>query len=183
MTPRTDIAVVIDAATWAEALPDLENDAGRAAAAAVDAALSDGNGRHCASIYAAQDAGLSLSVVFAEDAAVRRLNRDYRGLDKPTNVLSFATLDDMPNRPGQIPMGDEPIEIGDVIVAFETARREANEASLPLIDHTRHLVVHGVLHLFGYDHEEEADAEVMETLEIRILSSLGVPNPYLEERV
>lgn len=116
---------------------------------------------------------LEISVVLADDAIVQGLNRDYRGMDKPTNVLSFASLDeDSPLAP------DGPILLGDVIVAFETVKREAAEENKPLEEHLSHLIVHGVLHLLGYDHQEEDEAETMEALEREILGRLGIKDPH-----
>lgn len=113
---------------------------------------------------------LELSLAFADDATVRDLNRDYRGKDAPTNVLSFEAGDAPP---------EGPILLGDVVFARETCLREAQGGVLE--DHLGHLAVHGVLHLLGYDHEEEADAEEMEALEVKILAEIGIENPYLEE--
>ena len=112
-----------------------------------------------------------LSIVLADDAFVRDLNRDYRGIDRPTNVLAFPALEPEP-------AGDEPALAGDVVVARETMVQEAKDQGKPPAAHLGHLVVHGVLHLFGFDHETEADAERMERLEIAILARLGVPDPY-----
>lgn len=110
-----------------------------------------------------------VGVILTDDAELRRLNRDYRGKDASTNVLSF-------------PMGDAapggPVMLGDVVLAFETVAREAGEQQKALPDHLRHLVVHGVLHLLGFDHETDAEAEVMERREREILAGLGVPDPY-----
>lgn len=116
---------------------------------------------------------LSASVAFSDDAAVAGLNRTYRGKDKPTNVLSFPshTPDDE---------GDA-LYLGDVIIALETARREAAEVGKPLKEHVVHLVVHGLMHLYGFDHETDRQAAEMETLETKILEDLGLPDPYQEE--
>lgn len=114
-----------------------------------------------------------LGVVLSDDAEQRRLNRDYRGQDKPTNVLSFALAD--PDKP--VPDG-MPVLLGDVVLAFETVAREAAEQEKPLADHLRHLVVHGVLHLLGCDHETEEEAADMEAREVGILRGLGVADPY-----
>jgi probable rRNA maturation factor len=105
-----------------------------------------------------------VGVVLTDDAEQRELNRRYRGRDAPTNVLAF-------------PLDDAPL-LGDVVLAFETVSREAAEQGKPIADHLRHLVVHGVLHLLGFDHETEADAAIMETREVEILRGLGVPDPY-----
>jgi probable rRNA maturation factor len=116
---------------------------------------------------------LEISLLLTDDAQVRQLNRDYRHKDKPTNVLSFPALDDDTPIP---PEG--PVLLGDVIIARETTEREAYEESKSLKNHLSHLVVHGVLHLLGYDHIEDDEAEEMESLERSILGALGVPDPY-----
>lgn len=116
---------------------------------------------------------VELSVVLADDLTVRTLNRDHRGKDSPTNVLSFP--------PAPMPFVQAgPRPLGDVILALETVRCEAAEQGKAAVDHLRHLVVHGVLHLSGYDHETEADAEEMEALERSILAALGVADPYAD---
>ena len=110
-----------------------------------------------------------VSVVFSDDAAVRRLNRDYRGKDTATNVLSFPLdIDD--------PTGGR--HLGDVILARETVVAEAGAMKIPLMDHICHLVVHGILHIAGYDHEMDADAAEMEKLETRVLATLGIADPH-----
>lgn len=112
-----------------------------------------------------------VTVVLANDAEVRELNRDYRAKDKPTNVLSFPD--------GQTHGGVT--SLGDIILAFETIEREAAEQGKRLTHHAQHLVVHGVLHLLGYDHELEGEAEAMEAREVSILSGLSIANPYIAE--
>ncbi|MGH7122804.1 MAG: rRNA maturation RNase YbeY, partial [Stellaceae bacterium] len=114
-----------------------------------------------------------VSVVLADDALLRRLNRQWRRIDAATNVLSFPSLDqELPPR--------APFLLGDVVVAYETVSREAQEQGKELADHLRHLVVHGVLHLLGYDHDEPGEAEQMEALETQVLARLGVADPYAE---
>jgi probable rRNA maturation factor len=112
--------------------------------------------------------GAEVSLLFCNDAAIRELNRQWRGQDKPTNVLSFPAADE----PGAMPL------LGDIAIAFETTAREASEEDKPLAAHFCHLVVHGLLHLLGYDHETEAEAEVMEGHERAILAELGIDDPY-----
>lgn len=114
-----------------------------------------------------------VDITLADDAAQRALNRTWRGKDASTNVLAFPALD--PAVP--VPKG-APVLLGDVVLAFETVVREAAEQEKSFKDHLRHLVVHGVLHLLGYDHTEAAEAAAMEAREIAILAELGVPNPY-----
>ena len=116
---------------------------------------------------------LELTLVLADDATLRRLNRAHRGVDKPTNVLSFAHPRNGPTLPPSAPM-----LLGDVVLARETMAAEAAGQGKALADHFVHLTVHGVLHLLGYDHEKASDAEMMEGLEIVVLAGLGVGDPY-----
>lgn len=120
--------------------------------------------------------GAEIGIVLADDALVHRLNRDYRGKDKPTNVLSFAMLDNSEEEVQAAPGG--PILLGDVILAFETVTAESRTQGKTVADHATHLVIHGVLHLLGYDHETDEDADRMERLEARILDGLGIADPY-----
>jgi probable rRNA maturation factor len=117
--------------------------------------------------------GLELSLCLADDAQMRALNLRWRGIDKPTNVLSFP-----PATPGHF--RDAPT-LGDIALAYETLARESNELGAPLADHYRHLLAHGFLHLIGYDHETDEEAERMEALETRIMARLGAADPYARE--
>jgi probable rRNA maturation factor len=112
-------------------------------------------------------AGAEVSILLCDDAFICDLNRKWRGIDKPTNVLSFPA--------GGTALG--PI-LGDIVIAYGTARREAEEEGKPLRDHVVHLMVHGFLHLIGYDHLIAAEAEEMEALERTILAELGIDDPY-----
>lgn len=114
---------------------------------------------------------VALAIALADDASVRRLNRSFRRLDKPTNVLSFPA-DRRATAPGA------PRFLGDIVLARQTVLREARQHGKRASHHLAHLVVHGTLHLLGYDHVREADAPRMEALEVRILAGLGVPDPY-----
>lgn len=110
-------------------------------------------------------------IALTDDAAMRRLNHQFRAKDKPTNVLSF---------PSALPAGITPRPLGDIAIGYETIMREAAEQAIAPADHLRHLVAHGLLHLLGYDHESDAEAEEMEAIEIEVLASLGIDNPYAE---
>ena len=114
-----------------------------------------------------------ISVVLTSDIEQRVLNRDYRGIDKPTNVLSFPQIE---------PHAPVSGLLGDIILARETVEREAAEEGKSLADHVSHLVVHGFLHVLGYDHIAEDEALHMEGLETQILATLGIADPYADDR-
>jgi probable rRNA maturation factor len=167
-----DISISLEAGDWEVVVADVEQRIETAARAAFDAAerpsVLDG-------------APAEMSLVLADDALVRTLNRDYRDKDKPTNVLSFALLDDLDDTDDDLARDEGmPILIGDVILAFETVQREAREQGKSVGDHLTHLVIHGVLHLLGYDHLSDPDADRMERLETSILARLGIADPYAE---
>jgi probable rRNA maturation factor len=154
------IDISVESEGWSK-IPDLEACVRRAA----EAALSD------------NDAPPSeISVVLSDDEHIRELNKHHRGMDKPTNVLSF------PAARMKTPAGALRI-LGDVVLAFETVEREATEEAKPIENHLSHLVVHGVLHLLGYDHEDDEEAEMMEARERQILAKLGIPDPYAERGI
>jgi probable rRNA maturation factor len=115
-------------------------------------------------------AGGEVALLFTDDAEMRALNRQWRGLDKPTDVLSFPS--GQPDLPGQ------PRLLGDIALGFETALRDAETMHRPFEGHASHLLIHGFLHLLGYDHIDPEDAQVMEPLETEILARLGWPDPY-----
>lgn len=121
---------------------------------------------------------VEISVRFTSDDEVHALNRDYRGKDKPTNVLSFPMAE--PDLLDDVADGDEiEILLGDLALAYGVCTREAEERGIAVRTHAAHLLVHGTLHLLGYDHEtSEADAEAMEELERRALATLGIADPY-----
>jgi probable rRNA maturation factor len=150
------VDVVVESGLWA-AEPGAEATVRRAIAAAAE------------TVRALPDAAGEVSVVLTDDAAIRALNRRWRRLDQPTNVLSFPA-------PGSA--NGIASMLGDIAVAYETTAREASEEHKPLADHLAHLAVHGFLHLVGYDHDSDEAADEMERLEARILARLGVPDPY-----
>jgi probable rRNA maturation factor len=144
------IDIEIEDERWS-ALPDLEAIATEAAQAAL-----------------AGERGDTVTILFTDDETVRELNQRFRGKDQPTNVLSFPAPDN--------PAGF----LGDVALAFGVCEREAAEQGKALAHHVQHLVAHGVLHLVGYDHQTDAEAEAMEGLEREILAGLGIPDPYAD---
>jgi probable rRNA maturation factor len=165
-----DISISLEAGDWEAAVADVEQRVEAAARAAFDAADRP-------DILGVAPAEMSL--VLADDALVRTLNRDYRDKDKPTNVLSFALLDGSDDTDDVLARDEGmPILIGDVILAFETVQREAREQGKSVEDHLTHLVIHGVLHLLGYDHLSDSDADRMERLETSILARMGIADPY-----
>ena len=117
---------------------------------------------------------LEVSIVLANDDLIQVLNREYREKDTPTNVLTFASLDSEEIATEGI------LNLGDVILSFQTIQREAKEQGKFILDHVKHMTVHGILHLLGYDHLNDDEANDMETLEIGILTGLGVQNPYTD---
>lgn len=124
-------------------------------------------------------------ILAADDARLATLNAEFRARHQATNVLSWPSAERAPDREGAVPEppsaefpGDGP-SLGDVALAYETCAREAMEQGKSLEDHAKHLVIHGLLHLLGYDHERDADADLMECLEVEILHSLGVSDPYI----
>lgn len=185
MTHPVEILVSVEHSAWEDALPDLEALVLRAAETALAGAVAD-------DLYEIPTGPAEMSVVLADDATVRELNRAYRGKDKPTNVLSFALFADADEGRPTESHGEDgeghaetvaqapppPVLLGDVILAYETVARESAEQGKPLAAHLSHLVVHGVLHLIGYDHIADDEADDMESLETGILAKLGIPDPY-----
>lgn len=150
------VAIDIEDENWA-AITDLDN----AARGAVSAALR----------AAGADDAVEVALLFTGDTDIAALNREWRGKDGPTNVLSFPA-EDFPLPPG------EAKPLGDVVLAHGTVAREAAEQGKTLRDHAIHLIVHGTLHLLGHDHMEPDEADAMEDLERRILSGIGIADPY-----
>jgi probable rRNA maturation factor len=162
--PRLSIAFAIEDPNWAKLVPDAARLLRRAARDALAQAREDG--------WKGSRVGHEISFVLTDDKRMRALNRAYRGKDKPTNVLSFAALDAECPKPGM------PWLLGDVVLTSGVVAREAKAQRKTIQHHLSHLAVHGVLHLLGYDHEQERDAEAMEALEIAALAGMGIANPY-----
>jgi probable rRNA maturation factor len=159
--PMTEVLVVADC--WQNE-PDAEAVIQRAIAAAAEAVEADVG-------------ETELAVMLTDDSGIRTLNSNWRGIDKPTNVLSFPALQpESARKPG-----DAPPLLGDIAIAYETMRREADEEGKPFDHHLSHLAVHGFLHLIGYDHETDAEADEMESLETEILAQLGIPDPHADQ--
>jgi probable rRNA maturation factor len=154
--------VAIAGGTWSEAIAGIEEFCERVVGAALHAAAPALGGR------------AEISILLTDDVGGRELNRVWRGQDHATNVLSFPVAD----APQRAAAADAPTQLGDIVLAFETVRREAAEAGIPIADHAAHLLVHGALHLLGYDHLQPSEAETMERREVEILAGLGVPDPY-----
>jgi len=152
-TPLVDI--VVQSARW-RSEPEAEMTVRRAIAEAAVATSIRG--------------AAELAIVLTDDTAIRALNRAWRGLDEPTNVLSFPA--------GKVSARDAPAPLGDIVIAYETTAHEAATEGRPFAHHLAHLAVHGFLHLLGYDHESDDDADAMEDLERTILARLDVPDPY-----
>jgi len=165
-----EVGLNVTCPLWAETLPM----ATALSLDAADAAYQAARGQSQAAGNASAGVSAEVSIVLGDDALVRELNRDFRGQDKATNVLSFPASkpDDAPPPAGEV------ILLGDIIVAFETIAAEAEGQGKSLADHFCHLVVHGMLHLLGHDHEADDMAKTMEALEINILAGLDIANPY-----
>ena len=157
------IEVAVGNSAWRTAVTDPLTLVRRAAAAALRTVPQPG------------DTPVEIGIRLADDAAVQALNRDFRGQDRPTNVLSFPGDDRAaPRAFGQ------PLLLGDIVVALETTVREAEESGRTVEAHLAHLIVHGVLHLLGHDHQDEADALAMEASERRVMADLGFADPYAD---
>ena len=158
--PIPDVLVVAEC--WL-AEPDAEAVIHRAIATAAEIANAD-------------HGEAELAVMLTDDSGIRTLNSNWRGIDKPTNVLSFPALQPT----GPVGPDDAPRMLGDIAIAYQTTRLEADAERKPFEHHLSHLAVHGYLHLIGYDHENDADAELMEGLETEILAQIGIPDPYAD---
>ncbi len=188
MTAPLDLDLDVEAGSWSKVEIDAIENAVRAAlegaardgvlweegAVPTDGTPDEGDGASLLCIAPVIEVGVRLS----DDASVRILNRDYRGKDNPTNVLSFAALESAGDAADFMMSPEMPLMLGDIVIARETCEREAIEQNKVLINHLVHLTVHGTLHLVGYDHMVDDEAEEMEELERQILAELGIDDPY-----
>ena len=156
--PQVEIDLLVEAEGW-----PADDVLAQIARKAINAAIAE--------VGATGEAPSEVSLVFTDDEAIRELNASWRGKDKPTNVLSFPAF---PIAPGDV----LPPMLGDIVLAIETISREASLEEKPFEHHLIHLIAHGFLHLLGYDHETEEEAEVMEAMERRVLARLAIPDPY-----
>jgi probable rRNA maturation factor len=163
--PTTEVLVVADC--WQNE-PDAETIIHRAIGTAAEMVNADLAGMGLGEA--------ELAIMLTDDTGIQTLNLNWRGIDTPTNVLSFPAL------PPTGPSGpdDAPRMLGDIAIAYQTARKEADDEQKPFDHHLSHLAVHGFLHLIGYDHEKDGDAEIMEALEQQILAQLAIPDPYTD---
>ncbi len=156
---------------WAKALPALETLVNRCKDFVLECVQEEVS-------FLKEPKNFSINLAFGNDETVHALNKEFRGVDKATNVLSFANIDD--ESFDDMMRSQNDIELGDVIVAFETMERQAQEIGVSFEDHFCHLWVHGMLHILGYDHIEEEDRIEMEAKETEILAKLNIDNPYQE---
>ena len=188
MTAPLDLDLDVEAGNWAKTEIDAIENAVRAAldgaaregalwkedAVPTDGTSDEGDGASLLSIAPVVEVGVRLS----DAASVRILNRDYRGKDNPTNVLSFAALESADDAADFMMSPDMPLMLGDIVIARETCEREAVEQNKTLDAHWAHMMIHAVLHLCGYDHINDGEAAIMEALEVRVLDKLGFGDPY-----
>jgi probable rRNA maturation factor len=162
-----DTLITLEDEAWESLFPDLETYALTCCQAAIEATSLGSVVASC-----------EISLLFTNDTHIQELNRDYRKKDKPTDVLSFPSYELKVGKYNELSREPEPVMLGDVIVSRETLMRDAEDEGKTPRTHLAHLLIHGVLHLLGYDHEEESEAETMEKLEIAILGAMGIKNPY-----
>ena len=169
---NTELNLSINEPEWEQLLPDIFQTAEKVVSQTVSFIAS------CEPlVFFDSEKTLSFNLCLSDDHEVHTLNKEFRHIDKPTNVLSFANIDD-PDF-DQISQ-QQTIEMGDIIIALQTLQNEADIKHISLHDHFCHLLTHGVLHLLGYDHTTDEEAEHMEDLEAKILNLFNIDNPYKE---
>ena len=171
---QTILDIEIEEERWLKALPDISEIAEKVKNAAVDYVFQNSDIE-----VLKVNKPLTISVCLSNDEHVHELNRDFRGMDKPTNVLSFANVD-FADFKTENEVFDE-IDLGNIIISYETMQKEADIEKITLYAHFCHLLTHGILHILGFDHIEDDEAEYMESFEKAILHNLGIADPYAEE--
>lgn len=171
---KPELNIVISDSGWEKALPDIDDLCKQVFTTTFTFIVKE----EPSELFATK-ATLVVNLSLSNDEEVHRLNKEFRNMDKPTNVLSFANID-APDFGEELADCDNVLELGDIIIALETMEKEAKEQNISLHDHLSHLLVHGLLHLLGYDHQEDDEAEHMESLEVKILQQLNIKNPYEE---
>lgn len=170
---QIELTIDIEEPRWLTAIPDIENVAENVKLAVFEYVCANAD----IDVLSA-DKPLHVSLCLSDDMHVHQLNRDFRGMDKPTNVLSFANID-FADFDADACVFNE-VELGDIIIAYETMEREAVTENISLNNHFCHLLAHGILHILGFDHIKDDEAEYMESFEIAILNNLGIANPYAD---
>lgn len=170
---KNTLNILIEEPGWKLALPEIEATAEKVFAAVIN------HMKACEDIdFLRNGHNINVNLSLGNDIEIKNLNREFRNLDKPTNVLSFAAVDD-PDF-DEILAQSSDLELGDIMIALETMQHESAEQKISLHDHFCHLLTHGLLHLLGFDHQDDEEAEVMENFEIAILRNLNIDNPYKE---
>ena len=168
---KFEVFLDVEDERWKKAIDHLEELVEQVKKSVIDVVYDDVD-------FLKKDKNFSINLALSNDVEVHRLNKEFRGVDKPTNVLSFANVDDAFFE--QMLNQETDIELGDVIVAFETMKQQAQEIDVSFQDHFCHLWVHGMLHVLGYDHIKENERAEMEAKETEILAKLNIENPYQE---
>lgn len=171
---KHQLDISINEPLWQKVLPELEPLSGEVFSQVLDYVST-----HEDIDFLNLNKSINVNLCLSNDSEVHTLNKEFRGMDKPTNVLSFANIDD--DSFDDLCQSEPEIELGDIIIALETMERESKEQEISFHDHYCHLLAHGLLHLLGYDHIEEDEARHMESFETAILQQLNIANPYEEE--
>jgi probable rRNA maturation factor len=166
-TPNINIDIIFKSELWQRQVADIEEVINNFCKQAI---VSTDIGKFASKI--------ELSVILTDDESIKKLNLEYRGVDKATNVLSFPNQELSVGEYNSLKIYNDFIMLGDILIAYETIEREAKAQNKKLVDHFSHMLIHGVLHLLGYDHENDVDACVMEQLEIAILARFSIESPY-----
>ena len=169
---NTKTYIIINETLWETVLPNYQNLTSQITDLTVNFINDDDN------LDFIKNKQLIFNLCLSNDDEVHSLNKEFRGLDKPTNVLSFANIDSDDFE--ELIASNNEIEMGDIIISLQTLQKEATKKNISLHNHFCHLLIHGILHLLGYDHIEDHDAEIMEGYEIKILEKLNISNPYQE---